>query len=198
MRLLSCLFATILALGIIWATPAKAGKMDDAWATCMWQNAPVSSQNWINLGKPGKKMEKAAALLSDRLSYRLKAVCAKTVYPSIAVDKVAFEKAAIWQSLSKTAPTQPQPGNIASEPDPNAFHCNMYFIVEDISAFQADLKSIPDEVLARAPMQIGTYDVLSDSEKPITSTKAQQSNGAPLNLFKKCKRISTNGNLIDA
>jgi hypothetical protein len=190
MRRVSLLGAAIAATGVA-AVPAQAANPGD-WAVCLWRSAPEASQAWIALGAPSKKMDKALLARSDNLAFRLKAACAKSIAPDQDIDRVAFDKKAVWRALSKSKAAGAVGGPDA---DTNAFMCNLYFILQDLPE---DAKAVPAEVLSGAAMQISAYQMLAPGELAVSITKTKQSNGAPVNLLKKCQRISTDGNLVDA
>lgn len=92
MRYLAAVIALALAVfGMNSSAFAKAG--DPAWVQCVWQNAPVSANNWLRMTVPNYQTNFMAA--NSLLGLRLLGICADE-----AVDPLRPGRQPKWKQLA--------------------------------------------------------------------------------------------------
>jgi hypothetical protein len=110
-------------LGVLSAdSPAFANKQDDAWAQCIWQEAPTSANKWISMTpvKASAHIDKA-----DRyalLAFRLQGFCRGPMRLANKKGIPTFKPDAVRAALIKTTP-----GNIGADRSASdALRCDIY------------------------------------------------------------------------
>lgn len=118
------LFAILgLATATIAATPAVAGKNDDAWAQCLWEKLPVSTSSWLALPVPKRDYGLGEPEPAFVLQYRLRAACYDRLIPAGKKWPPSFNSGAVRKALIATRPaTLP-----TEEADPLAYRCDLFF-----------------------------------------------------------------------
>lgn len=104
------------------ASPALAGKSDDAWATCIWEQAPTSASNWLTMTpvKSTGPMDKSNRY--KLLATRLQGFCQKLLTPSGKKGPPSFDLEGVRSSLQRIRPQAIGPDRATS----NAIRCEMF------------------------------------------------------------------------
>jgi hypothetical protein len=121
MRLAFIAFAFSAAL--FSATAAQAGKNDDAWARCIWEQVPTSAANWLKMPAPKSDYGLAAVPPEYALQFRLQAACFDRLTPSGKSHPPDFNAKAVRSALATLQPMAVEPDKI----DPKAWRCTRYF-----------------------------------------------------------------------
>lgn len=112
-----------VATALTAATPAVAGRNDDAWAACLWQKAPVSASNWLAMPAPKRDYGLGEPEPSYVLEMRLRAACHDRMIAAGKTAPPSFGTGAVRRALIATRPdTLP-----AEEADPQAYRCDLFF-----------------------------------------------------------------------
>lgn len=117
----------IVALGLaaaLSASPAKAGKNDDAWAKCIWEQVPASASNWLKMPAPKNHYGMAEVPPEYVLQFRLQAACYERLIPAGKKAPPRFSSKAVRAALEAQKPPSPGP-DVA---DPRAYRCTRYFL----------------------------------------------------------------------
>lgn len=86
------------------AEPARAGKNDDAWAQCLWAEAPKSASNWIAM-TPTKADALGSKDPYSLLAVRLEGICREKLIPPGKKYAPDFKSKSVRESLMATKPT---------------------------------------------------------------------------------------------
>lgn len=124
----------LAALGLAVAlpeSPAFAGKNDDAWAKCIWEQVPTSASNWLNMPVPkdpygGVEVPSARTHVPPEyiLQFRLQAACFGPMTAPGDVRPRRFNAKAVRRSLEASRPAGVGPDKV----DPKAYRCTRYFL----------------------------------------------------------------------
>jgi hypothetical protein len=113
------------------ASPALAGKIDDAWAKCIWEQVPTSASNWLKMPVPydpyrGVEVptERTFAPPEYNLQFRLQAACFGAMTAPGDVRPRRFNAKAVRRSLEASRPASLGPDKV----DPKAYRCTRYFL----------------------------------------------------------------------
>ena len=112
-----------LVVGLTAATPAVAGRNDDAWAQCLWEKVPVSTSNWLALPAPKHDYGLGEPEPAFVLQYRLKAACHSRLIPAGKKWPPSFNTNAVRKALIAIRPAAVP----ADEADPLAYRCDLFF-----------------------------------------------------------------------
>jgi hypothetical protein len=121
-RLAPTLLAAALA-ALVPASPAVAGKNDDAWAKCLWEQVPTSVANWLAMPPPkggGDLNEPDPASL---LQFRLLAACYERLTPPGKRRPPSFNAKKVRPLLVASRPAAIGPDQRV----PDAYRCDHYF-----------------------------------------------------------------------
>jgi len=105
------------------STAARAGKNDDAWARCIWEQVPRSAANWLRMPVPKSDYGLAAVPPEYVLQFRLQAACLDRLTPPGKSRPASFNAKAVRASLETLQPMAVEPDRI----DPKAWRCTLYF-----------------------------------------------------------------------
>jgi hypothetical protein len=105
------------------AAPALAGKNDDAWAQCIWQQVPTSAANWIAMPAPKSSYGLEDPEPAYVLQFRLRAACQERLTPAGKRYPPGFSAKKVRAALITTRPAQVG----ADQVEPNAYRCDLYF-----------------------------------------------------------------------
>ena len=122
-RLPFLFFAFLVGLGFGHA-PAYAGKSDDAWAKCLWETVPSSTNNWLAMPLPKRDYGLAQPPAEYVLQYRLQGACHEKLIPTGKKSPPSFNAKSIRLALEKMKPLGVRSDLI----DPKAFRCTRYFL----------------------------------------------------------------------
>jgi hypothetical protein len=129
-RSLNLFAALALALAFP-ASPAAAGKTDDAWARCIWEQVPTSTSNWLAMPVPedpygGVHVPSARTPVPPEyiLQFRLQAACFGQMTAPGDVRPRKFNAKAVRRSLEAIRPASVGPDKV----DPKAYRCTRYFL----------------------------------------------------------------------
>ena len=115
----------VLALGLgTLSAPAQAGKKDDAWAKCLWENAPQSAANWLAMTEPKDRYSINGMSAYELLEFRLRAACHVQLTPAGKRFPPGLNRKAVRASLIATRPTE----IAADKVEPDAYQCTRYFL----------------------------------------------------------------------
>ena len=121
----SLLWLAALGLGAaLPASPAFAGKNDDAWAKCIWEQVPTSASNWLKMPVPKNHYGLADVPAEYVLQFRLQAACYERMIPAGKKSPARFHSKAVRTALEAQRPPSPGP-DLA---DPRAYRCTRYFL----------------------------------------------------------------------
>jgi len=112
------------------ASPAAAGKIDDAWAKCIWEQVPTSASNWLKM--PAVKDPYRVNVPSARtevppeyvLQFRLQAACFGVMTAPGDIAPRKFNANAVRRALEASRPAGIGPDKV----DPKAYRCTRYFL----------------------------------------------------------------------
>lgn len=122
-RIPLCLAAAGL-MALLPASPALAGKNDDAWAACIWEQVPTSASNWLKMPVPKSHYGLAEVPPEYVLQFRLQAACYERLTPPGKQRPPGFSAKAVRKALEARRPTAPG----ADRVDPKAYRCTRYFL----------------------------------------------------------------------
>jgi hypothetical protein len=105
------------------ATAAQAGRNDDSWARCLWEQVPTSAANWLKMPAPKSDYGLAAVPPEYVLQFRLQAACFDRLTPSGKSRPPGFNAKAVRAALERQQPMAVEPDRI----DPKAWRCTRYF-----------------------------------------------------------------------
>ncbi len=121
----SLLWLPGLALALTFtASPAVAGKNDDAWAKCIWEQVPESASNWLKMPAPKQSYGLADAPPEYVLQFRLQAACYDRMIPAGKKSPPRFGAKAVRAALEAQRPSSPGTDKV----DPKAYRCTRYFL----------------------------------------------------------------------
>ena len=185
--------ATAIAVALVGAgvaSPVAAKVGDRAWATCVWQTAPVSAANWLKMSPPGWQdpFEGAASLLGLRLS----ALCGTPAAIELKPNRY-YNFKQLASALRSSAPksalgdergeaiTELCRSEIEADGKPFTYRYDVVRVdgVVRTTTFQQYYSEADGQSL-RLPQDLR---ILPKPEQKVTST---------------CRRIASNGTLIDA
>lgn len=93
-----------LVAGTMLASPAYAGKKDDAWAQCLWSVAPTSASNWLAM-QPVKGDGLESKNPYPLLAVRLQGLCREKMRVPGKDDAPDFKPNAVRAALISSRPT---------------------------------------------------------------------------------------------
>lgn len=106
------------------ASPALAGKTDDAWAKCIWEQVPTSASNWLKMPVPKESLWTTEVPPEFVLQFRLRAACFGQMTAPGDVGPAKFRAKAVRKALEATRPAIIGPDKL----DPKAYRCTRYFL----------------------------------------------------------------------
>jgi len=106
------------------ASPALAGKNDDAWAKCIWEQVPASASNWLKLPVPKNHYGLAEVPPEYALQYRLQAACYGPMTAPGKERPPSFNAKSVRKALDAARPASIG----ADRVDPRAYRCTRYFL----------------------------------------------------------------------
>jgi hypothetical protein len=124
MKLTFCLASIAGIVGLTCSAPAKAGKGDDAWASCLWQKVPTSANNWVLGPETGDRQSLGSIRPEFALMHRLEAACYSALTPVGKDGPPNFKAKKVRAALLSTKPQAIGVDTI----DPLAFVCRRYFL----------------------------------------------------------------------
>ncbi len=122
-RVRHLLSAVAIACSLIIVSPAYAGKNDDAWAKCLWEKVPTSTNNWLGLPLPPKWQSPGAIQPEYALQNRLQAACNNHLIPQGKKSAPSFNAKSVRAALIATKP----PVISGDFIDPKAYLCRRFF-----------------------------------------------------------------------
>jgi len=122
MRYLYLFLCAVLAVSF--SNTAHAGKKDEAWAKCIWENMPTSADNWIALPLPMRSQGISQIKPEVALQYRLRAACAKKLTAEGESRPLRFSSKKVRKSLIASKPEIIGDDKV----EPMAFVCSRYFL----------------------------------------------------------------------
>ena len=186
MKKFSVLLAAFGSL-LLGSTPAWAGKKDDAWAKCLWEQVPTTSANWLAMAPGGDEKYNIDAETPERaIQYRLRAACERLLTPVGKKRAPSLMPKAVKAALLATRPESVGPDRI----EPQAFRCDYYFEND------AELKT-------RARFEWGFEDPAGRDIWTTTDFGFAGQGGGAVYLtkgagIKKCFTVKNDGTLADA
>jgi hypothetical protein len=119
------LLVAAISSGVVVApSPAVAGKSDDAWAGCLWEQVPTSAANWLKLPAPKRDYGLSDVPPEYVLQFRLQAACFDTMTPAGKTRPPSFNAKAVRKSLELIKPAAIS----EDKSDPKAYRCSRYFL----------------------------------------------------------------------
>lgn len=106
------------------ASPAWAGKNDDAWAKCIWEQVPTSAFNWLKMPAPKNHYGLAEVPPEYALQFRLQAACFASMTAPGKERPPSFNAKAVRKALEAGRPASAS----ADKVDPRAYRCTRYFL----------------------------------------------------------------------
>ncbi len=180
------LFTAFLAL-LLGSSPALAGKKDDAWAKCLWEQVPTSSANWVAMSPGGDEKYNIDAETPERaIQYRLRAACERLLTPVGKKRAPSLMPKAVKAALLATKPESVGPDRV----EPKAFRCDY--------SFENDT-----ELKTRARFEWGFEDSMGRQIWTTTDFGFAGGGGGAVYLtkdagIKKCFTVKNDGTLADA
>ncbi|RXZ66034.1 hypothetical protein [Pelagerythrobacter rhizovicinus] len=177
----------ILGVGIAMvATPSLAGKKEDAYAKCAWDEAPVSAANWLTLPVPAKYPLPGNITREYALKQRLDAACLDRLIAEGISRPRALSAKKLRAALEQTRPAE----LVLEEEDPKAFVCFRYF--ENDTAMKNP-----------AAVRWGYGRDMSKSQFGTTTSIFAEESGGGVSLsedggLEKCQFVRSDGSLVDA
>ncbi|MDJ0642058.1 MAG: hypothetical protein QNJ15_04510 [Erythrobacter sp.] len=117
------LFAILVSASCFAATPASAGKKDDAWAACIWETVPASAANWVEMPMPERRQGIGEIKPEFALKYRLQAACFEKLTKEGKKRPHGFNDKKVRKALIAMKPDNPGEDTI----EPLAYVCRRYF-----------------------------------------------------------------------
>lgn len=167
------------------SAPALAGKKDDAWAKCLWENASQSAANWLAMAEPKQRYSIDGMSAYELLEFRLRAACHAQLTPPGKRFPPGLNRKAVRASLIATRPTE----IVADKAEPGAYQCKRFFLND------TDMKT-------PAAFQWGFGDFDSGVKFSSMSFQFASTTGAvglpETGGLRKCQIIQNDGSLIDS
>jgi hypothetical protein len=184
-RLLVALVATIFAMSAP-ITPVYAGKKDDAWAKCLWEQVPTTANNWLLMAPAKVDYDKNPTPPEYAIEWRLQAACFDVLKPANKKWPPSFNAKAVRATLAATKPAVVGTDKI----DPIGFRCDLFF-EDDVegksrAGFDWGVKAGHGDVVF-LKMRYGF--------KSVSGGAVQLQEGAGI---RKCYRVLTDGTMINA
>lgn len=179
-------FFVALVTGLSAASPALAGKKDDAWAQCLLESAPKSVANWLKLPAGERRLGLERPSPEFLLRIRLQAACHTRLIVDGKKFPPSFDGKKVRESLAKMQ--QPQADHDIVEP--RAFQCTRFFLNDT-------------EMKAPAAYSWGFGDFDTGTIFSSVQFMFAASGGGSVGLpdtggLKKCQLIDENGMLMNA
>ena len=121
-KLITTLSAAIFAL-LVAATPAHAGKKDVAWASCLWEQVPTTTNNWLAMPPIKGAYDKLPTPPDYAIEWRLQAACFDILKPANKKWPPSFYGKDVRAALLAIKPASIGPDKV----DPTGFRCDLYF-----------------------------------------------------------------------
>lgn len=115
------------AASVVTAFPAIAGRNDDAWAQCIWDNVPRSAANWLAMPELRRSYGLQEVPPEYVLQFRLQAACHSQLTLAGRSAPPSFNSRAVRRSLARMRP------QIISDDrlDPRAYRCTRFFLNDE-------------------------------------------------------------------
>jgi hypothetical protein len=186
MRLLA-LSLSILAASLLPSAPAWAGKKDDAWAKCLWEQVPTTSANWLAMSPQSAEKYSTGPETPDKaIVYRLRAACERLLTPPGKKWPPSMYAKNVRVVLAATRPAVIGQDKAA----PKAIRCDYYFENDK-------------ELKTRARFEWGVEDEAGRTIWTTTDFGFAGAGGGAVYLtkgagIKKCFTVRDDGTLADA
>lgn len=182
---ISFLSAAVCAFSTIFASQAIAGKKEDSFATCLWEVAPISSANWLNMPAPEKYQNPGSIKPEFALKQRLDAAC----FDRLVADGIKRPLAISIKKL-RIALADSRPDELPDqEMDPRAFVCLRFFENDTAKTSPAAYRWGYGPDLSQS--QLGEMSL-------VYATKGGGASLAKNGGVEKCQLIQSDGTLQDA
>jgi hypothetical protein len=185
MKRICLIIAAIFGFALL-TSPAIAGKNDDNWAKCLWENAPRTATNWLSMPEPKRDYGLAQPPVEYVIQFRLRGACQAQMTPPGKKWAPDFNAKSVRTALLRMKPTEIPPDKL----DPKAFRCTRYFLNDKEFKNPAAFEWGFGEGAERKVISSITY---------FFSSQGGGSVGLPdSGGLKKCQWIKDDGTFVDA